>query len=364
MAFTQCGVMDPSEKEADNKISILEKTLEEKEDHFTRELEVLKLKNKTLLEELDQVKSRTKDDRETSVAQLEDKLQKVTEDYEKLVEDYKNFDEKEMSLNESIQELEDRLKAKDLELEKEREKGSFLNESLEIEKVDAESFRKEKDDLEQQKAELQGQILALKEGGNPQIDKTSKAQKLEIETLKSELERTKIKLKEAQLASIKVHEDLFLEHEEILETVKSLSAKKRKRLFEDIKDKTKKLRTEEVPETPATEAVEDIPVTEESHLLDDTIDNSFNDPKDNIAVTTIEMKQSENVEVNELNLDKIEFIVDQEIKSQEAVVTADVGMDLNEINLDEAEFVMSEAPEMTSLIEPSAPTTILHSSWV
>merc|ERR1712227_399481 len=195
-----------------------------------------------------------------------------------------------------------------------------------------------------------------------QIDKTSKAQKLEIETLKSELERTKIKLKEAQLASIKVHEDLFLEHEEILETVKSLSAKKRKRLFEDIKDKTKKLRTEDVPETPATEAVEDIPVTEESHLLDDTIDNSFNDPKDNIAVTTIE--QSENVEVNELNLDKIEFIVDQEIKSQEAVVTADVCMDLNEINLDEAEFVMSEAPEMTSLIEPSAPTTILHSSWV
>lgn len=361
LAFMQCGVLNPSQKEADHqKIIVLEKTLEEKEDHFTRELEVLKLKNKKLLEELEN-RSKTNDD--NTSGQLEDKLKKVTEDYEKLVADQSNFDEKEMSLNESIQDLEERLKANDLELEKEREKGSFLNESLEIEKVDAESSRKEKDALEQQRAELQGQILALKEGGTPQVDKISKAQKLEIETLKSELERTKIKLKEAQESSIKALEGQFREHEEILEKVKSLSPKKRKRLFEDIyirqddiHDKSKRLRTEEAPETP---------VSEESQLLDDTIDNSFNDPKDNIATTTIDMKETENVEVSEFNLDKIEFIVDQEVKTQEAVVTTDVSVDLNEINLDDAEFVMSEAPtEMTSLIEPSAPTTILHSSWV
>ena len=156
LAFMQCGVLDPSRKEADQKIIVLEKTLEEKEDHFTRELEVLKLKNTKLLEELDQVKSKTNEDQKTTTGQsqenltlLEDKLKKLTEDYEKLVADQTHFDEKETSLNESIQDLEERLKAKDLDLEKEREKGSFLNESLEIEKVDAESSRREKDALEQ-----------------------------------------------------------------------------------------------------------------------------------------------------------------------------------------------------------------------
>ena len=174
VAFMLCGVLDTSPNDYNQKFS------GERQDNFNHEIEVPKSKNQTLLEELNQVKSKTKDDRETTVAQLKDKLQKVTEDYENLVvahenkekslsnsvqelgttvaqlkeklqkvtEDYENLKEK--SLSKSVQELEKHLKAKDLELQEEKKKNDLLNKSLEMEKVNAETFKFKKDDMESQ----------------------------------------------------------------------------------------------------------------------------------------------------------------------------------------------------------------------
>merc|ERR1712129_525979 len=104
------------------------------------------------------------------------------------------------------------------------------------------------------------------------MGKATLQQKLEIECLKSELERTKLKLKDAQDSSIRVHEELFEEHEEILESLKSLPSKKRKRLIEDIYEESKK-RKEEV---------------DESDLLSESIDDGiYEDPKEDLAVATM-----------------------------------------------------------------------------
>merc|ERR1711915_925008 len=95
-------------------------------------------------------------------------------------------------------------------------------------------------------------------------------QQLEITCLKSELERTKIKLKDAQESSIKAHEELFEEHEEILESLKSLPSKKRKRLIEDVYKESKKRKSDEI----------------ESNLLNESSEHDgFLDPKENIAIT-------------------------------------------------------------------------------
>ena len=215
------------------------------------------------------------------------------------------------------------MKAKEKELEKEKELGSFLNQSLEIEKAEAETFRKEKDALEQEKAMLQGEVQALKENAAPTGEKNAKEQKLEVETLKSELERTKLKLKEAQETSIKVHEELFIEHQDIVETIKQMSQKKRKRLFEDIYEKTKKLR-------------EDIPSQE---------DDSLNDSK--LLETSIDTNDQE-TSINK----KIDFNTVEE--SSIAV---------EDVDFENIPFVMDEELPNTDVSASSVPTTVLHMSW-
>jgi len=104
-----------------------------------------------------------------------------------------------------------------------------------------------------------------------------KVQENQITVLSSELERTKTKLKETQEASIKVHQNLFEEHEEILECVQSLSTKKRKRMFQGIYQ-SKKTRNNE-----ATDGLDDTDI-----LLNDTIesDPATQAAKDNIGEFT------------------------------------------------------------------------------
>merc|ERR1719412_3417164 len=117
---------------------------DENEDHYTREIEVLKQKNKKISEELDNFK--VKDLTSAEEAQkLKDELSRVKRENEKLMAETSTADQ---GLYASFQDLEDQLKSKDFELEKEREQLSVLNESLEIEKVEAENTRKEKETLE------------------------------------------------------------------------------------------------------------------------------------------------------------------------------------------------------------------------
>ena len=417
-------------KEAEKAMTEKDRAWDENEDHYTREIEILKQKNKKISEELDSFK--VKDLTSAEEAQkLKDELFRVKRENEKLMAEASTADQ---GLYASFQDLEDQLKSKDFELEKEREQLSVLNESLEIEKVEAENTRKEKENLEKENSELQGELLAFKEKEND--EKVSKKNKLEVETLKSELERTKLKLKEAQEASIKVHEDLFIEHKVIVETVKSWSAKKRKRLFEDVHENTKKLRGEEAEDVsnvpvaeslgaevqttgphqdsdgqpsvqPSVDGQDQVEKSDETsshcsveeeanvgpveagndtgeetaedkgdmNLLDDTIENSFNDPKDNIATAVVENQPDDtgDMDINDFNIEKLELMVDQASESSSKMMAAGTGV--GELNLDDAEFIVDQGegstPGMTSLPSEEtdqesekAPTIVLQSNWV
>jgi len=203
-------------------------------------------------------------DKESVIQTLESELEKCNLELEKIMSEKIESDMKATTLNESISRLESLLKEKEEALNEHRQVEDLLNESLELEKKSSEMTKKEKEDLEEE-------VVALKGSFSPKVKKATLQQKLEIECLKSELERTKLKLKDAQDSSIRVHEELFEEHEEMLESLKSLPSKKRKRLIEDIYQESKK-RKEEV---------------DESDLLSESIDDGiFEDPKEDIAVDT------------------------------------------------------------------------------
>ena len=250
-AFLQCGLLpedsrhtETAETELRRKIEELEKTLEGKEDHFFREVQVLNMKNSSLIEKLhvlqseSEVSQNSKEDSD-KVRTLEANLENLSIAYEKLLQDFKLKDEE----------------------------FGVMNASLDMEKRENEEVQKENDQLLLEKTELQGKVEAFESSLDNRVQSGSKQQELEIATLRSELVRTKEKLKETQEANIKVHEDLFIEHKEILDGVRSLSSKKRKSLFEDIQEKTKRLRD-----------------SDDCDLLDDTINGSINDPKENIGI--------------------------------------------------------------------------------
>ena len=368
MAFMQCGVLDDdsnSQTGLQAKVDELTRSLEEKEDHFSRELEVMKLKNTKLIEQLDLAKEiNNLDDSiedDSKFIELQEELIKVKEDKEKLLAEKKLFDAKENSLNESIHELTDRL--------------SVANQSLEIEKVDVETMMKEKQELEEQNMEMQGKISALQEKVESSSVDSIKTIKLENETLKSELERTKLKYKEAQESSLKLHEEAFVEHKYILDTMKTFSARKRKRFIEDVYTETKKLREQDdfvlmaVKEDQSTnENVE--PSHDDSKLLNETIDNdtSLVDSKDDVSsvIETIVESVSVSLDVslnpNELNLEKMEALADAASKQTKNLVMTGV----DSIDLDEAEFIIDEAviqEQTTRPVTSAQPAVILQAKW-
>ena len=111
------------------------------------------------------------------------------------------------------------------------------------------------------------------------------------------------------------------------------------------------------------------------NLLDDTIENSFNDPKDNIATAVVENQPDDtgDMDINDFNIEKLELMVDQASESSSKMMAAGTGV--GELNLDDAEFIVDQGegstPGMTSLPseetdqEPEkAPTIVLQSNWV
>ena len=404
LAFMQCGIPGPdTEKtdcyiESEEQIRMLQRTIEAKEDHFSREIEVLKSRNKVLQEKI------LNSSLESNV-DFKEEHQKLLKDYENLMKDSTSFSQKELQLKDSIRDLEDLIKSRNEELDKEKEAGTVLNESLEIEKTEVEAFRAENVNLRQEMAVLLGRVQAFEEKEKRKGDQVGKEKKLnvEIKTLNSENERlrcevldvkrdSKEKVKAAQEATIRAHEGLFAEHETILETIKSFSSRKRKRFFENVYETSKKLRNEESP----VKSNYDQSVIEEgdSMLLDDTIEPSLSDPKEFISsvikspfknsvtkktkvvspeslVVRCPVKDAVLEDTELLDLEKIEFIVDQQVGM------ADI--DTNSINLDDAEFVLQDdstaIPTAASAAPPkrdipssaatvAAPTKILQVSWV
>jgi len=296
--------VDSIKSEYESKIKEMEKTIFDKEDHFCREMELLKSRNKKMANELDLMKMQGElaeldggidsagnfEEKNKVIETLESELNKCNLELEKIMAEKVESDINTTSLNDSIARLEYLLKEKESALNEHRQVEDLLNESLELEKKSSEMTKKEKEELKEE-------FDALKGSFSPKVKKATLQQKLEIECLKSELERTKLKLKDAQESSIKVHQELFVEHEEILECVKSLPSKKRKHLFEDIYHESKKLKE-----------------VNESDLLSESIDvGIFQDPKEDLAVATT---------ITETVLNDAEFILEPSL-IEDAVVAKD-----------------------------------------
>merc|ERR1712129_447173 len=94
--------------------------------------------------------------------------------------------------------------------------------------------------------------------------------------------------------------ELFEEHEEILESLKSLPSKKRKRLIEDIYEESKK-RKEEV---------------DESDLLSESIDDGiYEDPKEDLAVATMASNVEEEV-VEDPYIPAEDIVIEETIETE------------------------------------------------
>ena len=393
-----------ADNESEDRIKKLQKTIETKEDHFSREIDILKSRNQLLTEKIKNVGCESNVD----FVALKEKHNALIRDYENLLHNSSNLSQKkDFQLNDSFHVLEESIRSKDEELEKEKEARNLLNESLEIEKAEGNSFRTENENLRQEMSVLLGQVQALeeKECTKAKLADKEKELNLEIKILNSECERLRIevsdirkeskeKIKTAQEATIRAHEELFEEHETILETIKSFSSKKRKRFFDHVYETSKKLRCEESPiKTSIPDRRSD---RGDSMLLDDTLEVSHHNPKDLICssvkspvkdvvltdtkgegpstlVPVVRSPVEDSVVSEELDLEKIEFIVDQEVACADMnTINASASGDILKINLDDANFVLQDgssdsvaAPPLEDVPSVSAaPIKILQASWV
>merc|ERR1712179_830953 len=126
-----------------------------------------------------------------------------------------------------------------------------------------------------------------------------------------------LELKDAQDSSIRVHEELFEEHEEMYEHLKSLPNKKRKRVLQDIYHESKKRKNE----------------VDESDLLSESIDDAIIDPKDDLAVAVSQTHINENDETSEVTSDTKGEAVDQD------TVVTETNID---INIDSTQKMVAE----------------------
>jgi len=328
--------LDSIKSEYESKIKEMEKTVFEKEDHFDREMEILKSRNKKLVNELDMLKMQSElaelngdssdNNQEDKVSHMENELNMCNQELQKIMTEKVESEVKATILNESIARLKSQLKEKEKEVNEFRQVENLLNESLELEKKNVEMTKNEKEELE---VELE----SLKDSLEHKVKRATKQQNLELELLKSELERTKLKLKEAQETSIKVYEDLFVEHEEMLETVKSLSSRKRKQFFEDIYHQTKKLKE----------------LDDETDLLSESIivAGVTEDPKEDLTVPTTISKSDTGL------LPEPYFIEKPEVSDEKFYVE----------KLDNKEVFSTESLLTSTPSASKTTTSVLFASW-
>ena len=193
--------------EQEEKIKRVEKEQAEKEERYLLEMEQLKSENKRITEELQLVKDKGSmveggehklDNEETEVAETNVKMIKLQE--------------------ENI-EMDAKLKEQEAQIQGVKEREDELNRS-----------QKEKSELEKEVADLKESV--------------SLSQNQQIEQLVSELERTKVQLKEAQEGRQEAGV-VPKEHQEVIESLNSLPSNKRKRLLENLQEETKKVCLEE-----------------------------------------------------------------------------------------------------------------------
>ena len=211
-AFLQCGTIPPpmmakdleksSEEEYEKKIKIkvneeLLKTEEswkqklfEKEDHFERDIEVLRRENKRIKEHLKE---------EKTTHHLEERRGKE--------DDKTKFE---------VVQKENQMREKEERLEELLEETKDLNKQIEAEK--------------RERCNLESELIELRKSVEGRVKRATVMHNLDLETLRSELERTRLQVKEAQEVGLAAYTDVFEEHDELLTALRTIPSSKRKRL--------------------------------------------------------------------------------------------------------------------------------------
>ena len=233
-AFLQCGIIPPMMsrdlkiekisqeeilakyeekiKDINQKLSETEKSwkekLFEKEDHFEREIEVLRRENKRIKEHLkEEKKIHNLEETRVNGDNLEGKVEVLQKERNGLITEIR---EKEERVEELLEETGD------------------LNKSIEVEK--------------NERCNLESELVELRKSVEGRVKRATVMHNLDLETLRSELERTRLKVKEAQEVGLAAYTDVFEEHDELLTALRTIPSRKRKRLVNQMfKSKRTKL---------------------------------------------------------------------------------------------------------------------------
>ena len=177
----------------------------EKEDHFEREMEVLKRENKRIKEHLKTVGEKE----ERMIHNLEET--RVKSDASEKLEARVEMLQRERS------DLIIEMRQKEERLEELQEETDDLNKSIEVEKSE--------------RCNLESEIVELRRSVEGRVKRATVMHNLDMETLRSELERTRLQVKEAQEVGVAAYNDVFEEHDELLTKLRTIPSKKRKRLL-------------------------------------------------------------------------------------------------------------------------------------
>ena len=141
------------------------------------------------------------------------------------------------------------LKEKEKLESRRREQEEKLN-SVDDLNMSIESEKRAKESAERQREVLEKELVDLRESIEQRQKKAKVVMNLEMGSMKSKLERTKLRLKESQETRLKMATEEFEEHEEMLEALRAMSGRKRKRVVKKLYEQSgKKMRLEELEET-------------------------------------------------------------------------------------------------------------------
>ena len=311
--------------EQEEKIKTVEKEQAEKEERYLLEMEQLKSENKRITEELQLVKEKG-----SMVEGGENKL-----DNEEMVKktELAETNVKMMKLQEEKNEMDVKLKEQEAQIQGVKEREEELTRS------------------QKEKSVLEKEVAGLKESG-------SLSQNQQIEHLVSELERTKVQLKEAQEGR---QEAVVVpkEHQEVIETLNSLPSNKRKRLLENFQEETKKVRLEDEEES-AVNASEtgqkkpetDIPAKEARDEMEGPVKNV------ELEVNCTNVPEAESVTTEDLK-ERVDMEVeDGDSKKESSAPVEGQEKDVNDSVAPEA--LLAATPTSSSKAKPA---NILFCSW-
>ena len=104
-----------------------------------------------------------------------------------------------------------------------REKEERLEELLE----ETGNLNKQIEAEKRERCNLESELIELRKSVEGRVKRATVMHNLDLETLRSELERTRLQVKEAQEVGLAAYTDVFEEHDELLTALRTIPSSKR-----------------------------------------------------------------------------------------------------------------------------------------